>query len=89
MSEMSAYDVTPIHRRANVRVFAMSKLIHTPAEATREVLRSHWLAHAYLTPRGWANSADIQRLAAQLQDCCQDFEADLANEYEREGRHEL
>lgn len=38
------------------------------------------LAEAFLSDGGWTHSGDYERLAQQIQDCIEDFVAELENE---------
>jgi len=44
-------------------------------------------ARVWLMNTGWTHTADVQRLAERIQDCCEDFEADLLREY-NEASHD-
>jgi hypothetical protein len=42
------------------------------------------LAESRCKASGWHNTVDIQRMAIKLQECVEEFEADLENELEAE-----
>lgn len=41
-------------------------------------------ASSYLSARGWTYSGDVERLAAKIEECCEEFMKELEERYEKE-----
>jgi hypothetical protein len=52
-------------------------------------VKCHEFAALWLRTGGWTSELDIKKLSELIQSVCEDFTADLTNEYEEAcGKHE-